>query len=172
MFKEFKDVVPNKLLYGLPPKRVVDHNIKTTLGATPPHKSPYRLSVIELDELKEAGRQSPRTRVDMQPSTSPYGVPVLFIPKKDGKWCLCIDYRALNKITTKNRYPVPKVDELMDRLHGAKYFSKIDLSSGYHQIRVKEADIHKTAFVTRYGSFEYTVMPFGLCNARPHSSGS
>ena len=90
---------------------------------------------------------------------------MLFIPKKDGKWQLCVDYRALNKITTKNRYPLPKVEELMDRLHGASYFTKIDLASGYHQIRVKEADIHKTAFVSRYGSYEYTVMPSGLCNA-------
>ena len=89
---------------------------------------------------------------------------MLFIPKKDGKWWLCVDYRALNKIATKNWYPLPKVEELMDRLHGASYFTKIDLASGYHQIRVKEADIHKTAFMSRCGSYEHIVMPFGLCN--------
>ena len=91
--------------------------------------------------------------------------PSFLFPKKDGKWRMCIDYRALNKITVKNRYPLPKVEELLDRLHKAKYFTKIDLSSGYHQIRVRESDVHKTAFVSRYGSFEYLVMLFGLCNA-------
>ena len=131
-----------------------------TLGMTPSHKTPYWLSVVELDELK---RQIDTLLEQgwIRPSSSPYGAPVLFIPKKDGKWRLCMDYRALNKITVKNRYPLPKVEELMDRLHGARYFTKLDLSSGYHQIRVKEADIHKTAFVSRYGLFEYTVMPFG-----------
>ena len=162
--EEFKDVFPDKLPYGPPPKRIIDHEIDTTPGATPPHKSPYRLSTAELDEMK---RQIDALLEQgwIRPSSSPYGAPILFIPKKDGKWRMCIDYRALNKITVKNRYPLPKVEELMDRLHGARYFTKIDLSSGYHQIRVRESDIHKTAFVSRYGSFEYMVMPFGLCNA-------
>ena len=126
ILEEYKEVFPDKLPYGPPPKRVMDHEIETTPGATPPHKSPYRLSVAELDELK---RQL-NNLLDqgwIRPSTSPYGAPVLFIPKKNGKWRLCVDYRALNKLTTKNRYPLPKVDELMDRLHGARYFTKIDL---------------------------------------------
>ena len=101
----------------------------------------------------------------IRPSPSAYGAPVLFVLKKDRKWCMCIDYNALNKITVKNRYPLPKVEELMDRLHGTRYFTKIDLYSGYHQIRVRESNIQKTAFVTIYGAFEYLVMPFGLCNA-------
>ena len=164
ILEEYKEVFLDKLSYGPPPKRIVDHKIDMAPGETPPHKSPYRLSVAELDELK-CQINNLLDQGWIRPSTSPYGAPVLFIPKKDGKLRLCVNYWALNRVTTKNWYPLPKVEELMDRLHGAQYFTKIDLSSGYHQIKVKEADIHKTAFVSRYGSFEYTVMPFGLCNA-------
>ena len=164
ILEDYCDIFPSKLPYGPLPKRQLDHEIDTVPGEAPPHKSPYRLSNTEMEEL--------RRQVELlleqgwiRPSSSPYGAPILFVPKKDGKWRMCIDYRALNKITVKNRYPLPKVEELMDRLHGARYFMKIDLYSGYHQIRVRESDIQKTAFVTKYGAFEYLVMPFGLCNA-------
>ena len=164
ILEEYGDVFPEKLPYGPPPKRMIDHEIEVVPGSEPPHKSPYRLSNAEMEEL----RNQVETLLEqgwIRPSSSPYGAPVIFVPKKNGQWRMCIDYRALNKITVKNRYPLPRIEELLDRLHGARYFSKIDLHSGYHQIRVREADIAKTAFVTRYGSFEYLVMPFGLCNA-------
>ena len=135
ILEDYRDIFPSKLPYGSPPKRQLDHEIDTVPGEAPPHKSPYRLSSTEMEEQ--------RRQVELlleqgwiRPSSSPYSAPVLFVPKKDGKWRMCIDYRALNKITAKNRYPVPKVEELMDRLHGARYFTKIDLYSGYHQIRV------------------------------------
>ena len=161
--EEYRDVFPDKLPYGPPPKRVIDHEIETIPGEAPPHRSPSRLSSAELDEM--------RRQIDalleqgwIRPSSSPYGAPILFILKKNGKWRMCIDYRALNKITVKNRYPLPKVEELLDRLHGARYFTKIDLSSVYHQIRVRASDIHKIAFVRPYSPYEYLMMPFGLCN--------
>ena len=151
---------------GLPPKRAVDHTIPTSLepGQEPPYRPTHQLSVRELDELK-------RQLVELldkgfiRPSRSPYGAPVLFVRKKDGSLRMCVDYRGLNRITVKDRYPLPRIDELLDRLRGAQWFSKLDLASGYHQIRVAEDDIHKTAFNTRWGSYEFLVMPFGLTSA-------
>ena len=117
----------------------------------------------ELKELKEQLRDL-LEKGFIRPSTSPWGAPVLFVRKKDGSLRMCIDYRQLNKVTIKNRYPLPRIDDLFDQ-QGAKCFSKIDLRSGYHQVRVRETDIPKTAFRTRYGHYEFRVLCFGLTNA-------
>ncbi|GJZ48041.1 putative reverse transcriptase domain-containing protein [Tanacetum coccineum] len=111
----------------------------------------------QLQELRDRGL--------IQPSTSPWGAPILFIKKKDGSFRMCIDYRELNKLTVKNRYPLPRIDDLFDQLQGSSVYSKIDLRSGYHQLRVKDEDIPKTTFITRYGHYKFQVMPFGLTNA-------
>ena len=161
--KEYADVFGD-LPKGLPPQRSMDHRIATPPDATPPNKPPYRLSLEELAELHKHLDEL-IAHGFIRPSVSPYGAPVLFVKKKDGTKRLCIDYRALNEITIKNVYPLPRVDDLLNQLNGAKFFSKIDLRSGYHQVRIHEDDIAKTAFNTRYGHFEFCVLPFGLTNA-------
>ncbi|GJU06445.1 putative reverse transcriptase domain-containing protein [Tanacetum coccineum] len=150
---EFQDVFPEELP-GIPPIRDVEFNIELIPGAEPISKAPYRMAPIELKELKDQ-LQELLERGFIRPSVSPWGAPVLFVKKKDGSMRLCIDYRELNKITIRNRYPLPRIDDLFDQLQGAKHFSKIDLRSGYHQLRVKEQDISKTAFRTRYGHYEF-----------------
>ena len=161
---EFQDVFPEKLPPGLPPRRDVDHQIELELGAKAPVNRMYKMSFSELDELKKQLAELVEAGY-VEPSKSPFGAPVLFVHKKDGGERMCIDYRALNKLTIKNSYPLPRIDELLDRLLGARIFSKIDLRSGYHQIRVAEGDEENTAFRTRYGHFQFKVMPFGLTNA-------
>ncbi|GKA66303.1 putative reverse transcriptase domain-containing protein [Tanacetum coccineum] len=133
-------------------------------AATPVARAPYRLAPSEMQELSNQ-LQELADRGFIQPSTSPWGAPVLFVKKKDGSFRMCIDYRELNKLTVKNHYPLPRIDDLLDQLQGSSVYSKINLRSGYHQLRVKDEDIPKTAFRTRYGHYEFQVMPFGLTNA-------
>ncbi|GJW76443.1 putative reverse transcriptase domain-containing protein [Tanacetum coccineum] len=161
--REFADVFPDELP-GLPPAREIEFGIELIPGAEPISKAPYRMAPVELKELKEQLQEMLENGF-IRPSVSPWGAPVLFVKKKDGSMRLCIDYRELNRITIRNRYPLSRIDDLFDQLQGAKYFSKIDLRSGYHQLRVREQDISKTAFRTRYGHYEFLVMPFGLTNA-------
>ncbi|GJU07738.1 putative reverse transcriptase domain-containing protein, partial [Tanacetum coccineum] len=151
-------------LPGLPPARQVEFQIDLVPGAAPVARAPYRLAPSEMKELSEQ-LQELSDKGFIRPSSSPWGAPVLFVKKKDGSFRMCIDYRELNKLTVKNRYPLPRIDDLFDQLQGSSVYSKIDLRSGYHQLRVREEDIPKTAFRTRYGHYEFQVMPFGLTNA-------
>ncbi|KAK7264749.1 hypothetical protein RJT34_32359 [Clitoria ternatea] len=160
---EFPDVFPEDIP-GLPPERDVEFSIDLVPGVGPISIAPYRMSPLELAELKKQLEEMIEKQF-IRPSVSPWGAPVLLVKKKDGSMRLCVDYRQLNKVTIKNRYPLPRIDDLMDQLRGATVFSKIDLRSGYHQIRVKKEDVTKTAFRTRYGHYEYLVMPFGVTNA-------
>ncbi|GJS60811.1 putative reverse transcriptase domain-containing protein [Tanacetum coccineum] len=160
--KEFPKVFP-KVLPGLPPVRQVEFQIDLIPGATPVARAPYILAPSEMQELSNH-LQKLADRGFIRPSTSPWGAPVLFFKKKDGSFRMCIDYRELNKLTVKNRYPLPRIDDLFDQLQSSSVYSKIDLKSGYHQLRVSDEDIPKTAFRTKYKYYEFQVMPFGLTN--------
>ncbi|GJV75851.1 hypothetical protein Tco_1507435 [Tanacetum coccineum] len=161
--REFPEVFPEDLP-GLPPVRQVEFQIDLILGATPVSRAPYRLAPSEMQELSNQ-LQELSDRGFIRPSTSPWGAPILFVKMKDGSFRMCIDYQELNKLTVKNRYPLPRIDNLFDQLQGSSVYSKIDLRSCYHQLRVRDEDIPKTAFRTRYGHYEFQVMPFGLTNA-------
>ncbi|KAI5350207.1 hypothetical protein L3X38_003098 [Prunus dulcis] len=137
--EKFKDLFHD--VQGLPPRKAVEHEIQ----------------LKQSQGLLEQGV--------IKPSCSPCGSPVLLVPKKDGGWRMCVDYKALNKITIKNRYPLPRIDDLLDQLHGARYFTKLDLKSGSHQVCIHEEYSWKIAFKTKHGLFEWLVMPVGLCNA-------
>jgi hypothetical protein len=165
LIDEFRDVFPDDLPVGLPPERFIDHKIKLQPDAAPTFQNHRRLSPRDLDELREHLDDLLKHGF-IRASHSPYGAPVVFAKKaNDTKRRFCVDYRDLNTITIKDKYPIPRIDELLDRLHGAKYFTKLDLRSGYHQVRVAPADVEKTAFNTRYGQFEFLVLPFGLTGA-------
>ncbi|GJU67817.1 reverse transcriptase domain-containing protein [Tanacetum coccineum] len=161
--QDFPEVFPEDLS-GLPPTRQVEFQIDLVPGAAPVARAPYRLAPSKMKELSEQLKEL-SDKGFIRPSSSPWGAPVLFVKKKDGSFRMCIDYRELNKLTVKNRYPLPRIDDLFDQLQGSSVYSKIDLRSGYHQLRVREEDIPKTAFRTRYGHYEFQVMSFGLTNA-------
>jgi hypothetical protein len=160
---EYPDIFPEELP-GMPPDRDIEFIIELAPGTTPIAQRPYRMNPQELEELKKQLADM-LSKGLIRPSTSPWGLPVIFVDKRDGTIHLCVDYRKLNEVTIKNKYPLPKIEDLFDQLNGAKVFSKIDLRTGYHQLKVQESDIPKTAFTTRYGLFEYTVMSFSLTNA-------
>src|SRR5437879_11600229 len=148
----------------MPPRRTWDHEIKIKEGEEPPWGPIYPLSAMELKELRKYLDKMLR-QGKIQPSQSPTGAPILFVPKADGKLCLVVDYRGLNKVTIANKYPIPIMRELRDWVEGSKIFSELDLKKGYYLVRIKEGDEWKTAFRCRYGHYEYLVMPFGLINA-------
>ena len=160
---EYVDVFPDELP-GLPPHRDVDFGIELHSGVSPISMTLHRMASVELQELR-VQLQELLDKGFMKPSTSPWGAPVLFAKKKGKTLRLCIDYRQLNRVMIQNQYILPRTDDLFDQLRGARVYFKVDLRTSYHQLRVRETDIPKTAYRTRYGHFEFTVMTFGLTNA-------
>ncbi|GJR36571.1 hypothetical protein Tco_1212255 [Tanacetum coccineum] len=171
---EFPEAFPEDLP-GLPPVRQVEFQIDLIPGAALVARAPYRLAPSKMQELSNQ-LQELEDQGFIQLSTLPWGAPVLFVKKKDGSFRMYIDYRELNKLTIKNHYPLPRIDELLDQLQGSSVYSKINLRSSYHQLKVRDDNISKTAFRTRYGHYEFQVMPFRLTNTpvvfmESHKSG-
>jgi hypothetical protein len=166
VLREFPDVFPNDLP-GMPPKRAMEFKIELQLGTAPIAKARYKITPIELADLK-IQQKDLQDKDFILSSSSPWGCPALFVPKKDKDLCLCVDYRLLCAITIKNKYPLPHIDIMFDQLVGAQVFSKIDLHCGYHQINICAEDILKTTVSTWYGLYEYLVMSFGWMNMPAH----
>jgi hypothetical protein len=160
---EFSNVFPEELP-GMPPDRDIEFVIELKPGIAPIYKTPYKMATQELAELKEHIEEL-LGKGFIYPSSSPWGAPVIFVLKKDGTQWLCMDYRALNEVTIKNKYPLPRIGDLFEQLRGACEFSKIDLRSGYHQLKIQECDISKTTFISRCGLYEFMVMSIGLTTA-------
>lgn len=161
---QFSEVLVDSLPPGLPPDRGIGHTIELEPGARAPFRPMYRLSPSEVEAAKAAVKDL-LSKGLIESSSSPYGAPILFVTKKDGSLRMCVDYRALNKLTVKNRYPLPRIDDLLDQLQGSVVFSSLDLASGYHQIRITDEDVPKTAFRTPMGHYQFRVLCFGLTNA-------
>ncbi|GJV31778.1 putative reverse transcriptase domain-containing protein, partial [Tanacetum coccineum] len=157
VIRYFPEVFPEELP-GLPLPRQVEFRIDLIPGAAPVARAPYRLAPSEMKELSQQ-LQELSEKGFIRPSSSQWGAPLLFVKKKDGSFRMCIDYRELNKLTIKNRYPLPRIEDLFDQLQGSSVYSKIDLHSGYHQLRIREEDIPIIVFRTRYGHYEFRVMP-------------
>jgi hypothetical protein len=166
VIREFLDVFPNDL-HGMPPERAIKFKIELQPGIAPIAKASYKMSLVEMRELKIQLQGLP-DKGSIYPSTSPWGCSVFFVENKDKEMYLCVDYRPLNAVTIKNKYPLPRIDFLFDQIARAQVFSKIDICSGYHQIKIRAEDIPKTAYTMRYGLYEYLVMSFGLTNALAH----